>query len=167
MTATFPDKRHDHQACIRSALTDADRLCRDHGVRLTAIRKRVLELVWSGHKPSGAYDILDALKRDGQGAAPPTVYRALEFLMHNGLVHRIESLNAYVGCNAPGHAHDGMFLICRSCGMAAEVESQNVDIAINTIAKGNNFTLDAVSLEAIGQCPDCRNAGMVGSQNNV
>jgi Fur family zinc uptake transcriptional regulator len=99
---------HDHSHCVHSALSEADTLCAQKGLRLTALRRRVLELVWQSHKPLGAYDILAVLsEQDGRRAAPPTVYRALDFLLENGLVHRISSLNAFVGCVHPGARASG------------------------------------------------------------
>jgi Fur family zinc uptake transcriptional regulator len=104
---------------------------RAKGLRLTALRRRVLELVWQSHKPLGAYDILAVLsEQDGRRAAPPTVYRALDFLLENGLVHRISSLNAFIGCNHPEHAHQGQFLICRECHAAIELEQKSISDAI-------------------------------------
>ncbi len=106
-------------------MSEADALCARQGLRLTALRRRVLELVWQSHKPLGAYDILAVLsEQDGRRAAPPTVYRALDFLLENGLVHRISSLNAFIGCNHPEHAHQGQFLICRECHAAIELEQK-------------------------------------------
>ena len=94
---------HDHSRCVAEALAEAEALCAKQGTRLTTLRKRVLELVWASHKPLGAYDILGVLsEEDGRRAAPPTVYRALDFLLENGLVHRIASLNAFIGCVHPG-----------------------------------------------------------------
>jgi len=90
---------HDHSRCVSHALAEAETICARQGLRLTALRKRVLELVWASHKPLGAYDILGVLSdEDGRRAAPPTVYRALDFLLENGLVHRIASLNAITDC---------------------------------------------------------------------
>ena len=97
-TGAFARPGHDHRACVDEALDGAVELCRKRGARLTGTRQRILELVWAGHRPVGAYELLAALGRDGQPAAPPTVYRALDFLVDQGLVHRIESLNAFVGC---------------------------------------------------------------------
>ncbi|MDO6806861.1 transcriptional repressor, partial [Wenyingzhuangia sp. 1_MG-2023] len=77
---------------------------------------RVLELIWQSHKPVGAYELLPALANDGFNSAPPTVYRALDFLLDLGLVHRLHSLNAYVGCNHPGANHPVCFFICEHCG---------------------------------------------------
>ena len=90
-------------------------------MRFTKIRQHVFSLIWSGHQPIGAYAILEALKTDYPRAAPPTVYRALDFLIEIGLIHRIESMNAFVGCTHPDKRHTGQFLICESCGGAAAV----------------------------------------------
>ena len=122
----FAEHDHDHKACQGEALERAELICAERGVRLTDTRKRVLELVWSGHKPLGAYDILDALRRERDGAAPPTVYRALEFLMGLGLIHRIESLNAFVGCTDPETPHRAQFLICDQCGTTAELNDPRI-----------------------------------------
>ena len=108
----FPLGKHQHASCISDALRAAEKTCKERGLRLTPIRRRVLELVWASHEPVKAYDILDILRSERDSAAPPTVYRALEFLLGEGLVHKIESLNAYVGCGEPGHADAGQFLIC-------------------------------------------------------
>ena len=97
---------------------------RQKGVRFTPLRRRVLELVWSSHKPVGAYALLDQLRNEDLGSAPPTVYRALDFLIENGLIHRIERMNAFVGCSHPGEAHRGFFLICGDCGNAEELRER-------------------------------------------
>lgn len=151
---------HDHSHCVSSALSEADALCARLGVRLTALRRRVLELVWQSHKPLGAYDILGVLtEQDGRRAAPPTVYRALDFLLENGLVHRIASLNAFVGCNHPAHAHQGQFLICRSCHSAIELEQQNISDAIIAGAQSVGFVVEGQTVEVLGLCAGCREAG--------
>ena len=103
--------------------TAAEKLCAAKGLRFTPLRRRVLELVWSGHKPVGAYALLDQLRDEDLGSAPPTVYRALDFLIEHGLIHRIERMNAFIGCSHPGEAHRGFFLICGECGNAEELES--------------------------------------------
>ena len=150
---------HDHDHCVSSALAEADALCARAGVRLTALRKRVLELVWQSHKPLGAYDILGELtEQDGRRAAPPTVYRALDFLLENGLVHRIASLNAFIGCNRPEHPHQGQFLICRNCHTAIELEQSIVSEAINQAAHSVNFQVEGQTVEVVGLCASCRSA---------
>lgn len=150
---------HDHTRCVSHALAEADTLCARAGVRLTELRKRVLELVWQSHKPLGAYDILAVLsEQDGRRAAPPTVYRALDFLLENGLVHRIASLNAFVGCNHPEHPHQGQFLICRRCHAAIELEQPAIAAAIVDAARGVNFSVEGQTVEVVGLCATCRNA---------
>ena len=134
-------------------------MCAQKGLRLTALRRRVLELVWQSHKPLGAYDILAVLsEQDGRRAAPPTVYRALDFLLDNGLVHRISSLNAFVGCSHPEHPHQGQFLICRNCHAAIELEQKSISDAIIHSARDVGFTVETQTVEVVGLCSGCREA---------
>ena len=127
---------------MESALTVAEQTCRARGVRLTNIRRRVLELVWRSHEPVKAYDILARLQDEHSGSAPPTVYRALDFLQTEGMVHKIESLNAYVGCGDPNHMHIGQFLICRDCGAVAEIDNDDVRILLAEKAANLGFQID-------------------------
>ncbi len=155
----FPGRGHDHGHCVRDAMARAESLCSLRGARLTALRRRVLEIVWSGHKPVGAYDILDVLKRERAGAQPPTVYRALDFLLAQGLIHRLESRNAYAGCIAPDTRHDSQFLICRSCATVAELDDPGIDAAVRGAAAGAGFSVEHRAVEIEGLCPDCRTGG--------
>lgn len=153
-TAAAP---HDHAHCVADALTRADALCAERGARLTILRRRVLELVWSSHRPRGAYAILEELsQQDGKAVAPLTVYRALEFLVEQGLVHRIESLNAYVGCAAPGATHSGQFLVCEGCGDAAEIDDPSIRSAIAAAAAVRGFRVQRPTVEVRGVCKDCQ-----------
>jgi len=152
----FPRSGHDHGRCVSTALHAAEAVCEKSGERLTPLRKRVLELVWDSHKPVGAYALLDKLKEDGRGAAPPTVYRALEFLLACGLIHRIESLNAYVGCSHPGENHVTQFLICRACGTAAELDDRRLGEAIGRSAAEHGFNIVSRVIELSGVCARCR-----------
>lgn len=147
---------HDHGRCVDGALVRAEALCASRGARLTAIRRQVLELVWSGHRPRGAYAILDDMAVEGKRVAPLTVYRALDFLVEQGLVHRIESLNAYIGCPDPDHAHPGQFLVCRECGNAIELNDARVSAAIASCAGDQGFTVDRTTVEVRGLCAACR-----------
>ena len=132
-------------------------VCSGRGARLTEQRRRVLELVWSGHRPLGAYDILEALSGEGGRVAPPTVYRALDFLQEQGLVHRLESLNAYVGCCATDDTgHAGQFLICQNCGVAAEIADTRIEAAIRDSAAEAGFAIARPTIEIEGMCPHCR-----------
>jgi len=151
----FANQEHDHQSCISNALATAEALCQRQRQRFTAIRRRVLELVWQQHKPIGAYELLELLQRDGR-TAPPTVYRALDFLQQLGLVHRIASLNAYVGCAHPGVPHDGQFLICESCKSLAELDVPAITSAIEQSAASSGFEPRRHTIEIMGLCPGCR-----------
>ena len=153
----FPAAGHDHGDCVSGAMAMAERVCAARGARLTKLRRRVFELVWSSHTPIGAYELLRLLARERDGAAPPTVYRALDFLREHGLIHRIESLNAFVGCCTPGQAHAGQFLICSACGTAAEIDDPRVNAAIERRAGEMGFTVRRKTIEVEGLCPPCRN----------
>ncbi len=153
---SFDSHTHDHRRCVRSALQTAEALCQQHGVRLTALRRRVLELVWTSHCPVGAYDLLEMLSKDQGRVAPPTVYRALEFLLANGLIHRIESRNAFVGCPHPQEAHTGHFLICRVCGAAAELSDPGIEATLDQRAGELGFFVEAKTVELRGLCKGCR-----------
>ena len=157
----FDGKRHDHGLCIEKALGEAERLCQRRGARLTKLRKRVLALVWTSHSPVGAYDVLARLSQEHGRAAPPTVYRALEFLLEQGLVHRVESLNAFVGCPDPSESHNGQFLICRDCGAAAEMEVRAIDRAISAQAAAYGFAVEGKTVEVRGLCPACQSTAAV------
>lgn len=153
---SFPVPHHDHQRCIAQALAAAEEECRRRGARLTDIRRRVLELVWASHRPVGAYALLEMLGRDGRPAAPPTVYRALDFLVEQGLVHRIALLNAFVGCCRPGRPHNGQFLLCAECGTAVELDDAEVDAAVERAAERLGFSVTRRTVEIEGLCPQCR-----------
>ncbi len=152
----FPDQRHDHERCVDDALKAAEALCSERGARLTPIRRRVFELVWNSHEPVGAYELLRALSRERENAAPPTVYRALEFLLEHGLIHRIESLNAFVGCCAPSDEHRSQFLICDGCGRTAEMHDDHVKSAIARSAESIGFAVSRETVEIRGLCPACQ-----------
>lgn len=150
-------QHHNHAHCIQDALQRAEQLCAKKGVRLTALRHRVLELVWESHKPLGAYELLDRLTDEGHKPAPPTVYRALEFLQEQGLVHRIASRNAFIGCNQPEGAHDGYFLLCTACGNAEEMaETPAIDAAVQRAAQQTGFHIQNRLLEVTGLCQHCQ-----------
>ncbi|MEW8395604.1 MAG: Fur family transcriptional regulator [Candidatus Thiodiazotropha sp.] len=152
----FPSADHDHQRCVDSALGKAESYCTARGVRLTKLRHRVLELIWANHRPVGAYDLLQQLTLEGHKASPPTIYRSLDFLLDNGLIHRINSLNAYVGCDHPGLDHAAQFFICGACGQAAELEDTKIDSAISGHARRIGFCIEGKSIEISGTCANCQ-----------
>lgn len=163
---SFPDDHHDHKKCVAKALQQADEICTTRGVRLTDMRRRVFALVWQSHNPVGAYDVLEGLRVGTKKVQPPTVYRALEFLLAQGLIHRIESLNAYIGCAVPGDAHDGQFLICRDCGRAAELIDQRIDAAIDKGARAAGFYVEHPTVELEGVCAHCRSTSEARSHQD-
>jgi Fur family zinc uptake transcriptional regulator len=146
---------HDHALCIDDALNKAAELCVRRGARLTHLRRRVLELVWQGHSAVKAYDLLEVLAREDRSAKPPTVYRALDFLIAHGLVHRLESLNAFIGCPQPEASHEGQFLICGRCGWVGEFEASEIQTAIADQATGHGFAVDQQTVEVRGTCRTC------------
>jgi Fur family zinc uptake transcriptional regulator len=152
----FARSGHNHGHCIHAALKTAEQRCQEQGLRLTPIRRRVLELVWENHEPAKAYDILEHLQQENPRAAPPTVYRALDFLLEAGLIHRLESLNAYFGCGNPALPHVGQFLICRACGAVAEINDPEITALLSRQAAQLDFTVDRQTVEIKGLCPQCR-----------
>jgi Fur family transcriptional regulator, zinc uptake regulator len=139
-----------------NALQRARKVCEENKVRLTPIREKVLLLVWQSHNPLGAYDILPMLSENGKVAAPPTVYRALDFLVAQGLVHRIASLNAFVGCSISSDQHVSQFLLCRKCGVAIEIVAPAITKAIAHNADQYGFQIDNESIEISGLCQCCQ-----------
>jgi Fur family zinc uptake transcriptional regulator len=156
LPALFPAAQHDHQDCVRAALEAAELSCQAQGARLTPIRRRILELVWASHEPVGAYGLLDRLANEGVKAVPPTIYRALDFLLEQGLVHRLERLNAYVGCSHRHGPHAAQFLICTGCGRVAELDDPAIGSALLQSAKSRGFSVSRQTVEVEGLCPDCR-----------
>ena len=151
-------REHDHSRCVHNALATAKQLCADRAVKLTPLREQVLEFVWHSHKPLGAYAILDLLAAQTPAKkrqAPPTVYRALEFLQQQGLVHRINSLNAFIGCSQPHAYHNSHFLICRQCETALEIADENIAAATEQIVNQARFSESHTCIEITGLCPNC------------
>jgi Fur family zinc uptake transcriptional regulator len=150
---------HNHQACIDNALLTAERICEERDARLTQLRRQVLRLVWQSHKPLGAYTLMDMLAEAAQRrVAPPTVYRALDFLLDLGLIHRINSLNAYIGCTSPA-AHSGSptnyFFICSQCHNTQEVIDDQLSQDIIKAGHALAFSSQQQWLEVTGLCKQC------------
>ncbi len=146
---------HDHSACSGEVLARAERVCRGAGLRLTPVRRRTLEILLEAHRALGAYEVLERLGADGFGQQPPVAYRALDFLVEHGLAHRVRRLNAFAACMHPGEAHAPAFLICRACDAVAEAPAGAVRSALDAEAARLGFTVERVSLEAVGLCPAC------------
>lgn len=136
-----------------------ERACQARGLRLTPIRAHVLRLIAEAGQPIKAYDLLDRVRlSDGPGAAaPPTVYRALEFLMANGFVHKLESVNAFLPCHHPDTAlHSAPFLICERCHAALELEDTEIVTTLDARARALGFKPTRQTLEVHGLCAECR-----------
>lgn len=151
------DHDHDHDHCVAEALARAEAICAERGARLTDLRRQVFELVLGSHRPVGAYDLVARLgESGGKPVAPQTVYRALDFLIEQGLVHRIASLNAFVGCSHPQVAHAGQFMICNQCQEVAELGDPAAVTGLIDRAAAQGFTVQSVSVELTGVCAACR-----------
>ena len=159
-------------ASLDTTLDRAAAMCASRGAQLTELRRQVLRLVLEAEQPVGAYALLDRLKDLRGGAAPPTVYRALDFLLEQGLIHKVERLNAFVGCVEAQHAagghghhpaphggrgghHPHQFLICRRCGATAEISDPAITAALASASADAGFTLHRATVEAEGVCADC------------
>jgi Fur family zinc uptake transcriptional regulator len=151
----FKKPSHNHTRCVRNAMAEAEQTCVKAGLRLTKTRRTVLKLVWNSHAPIKAYDILQEIHKDNPKAAPPTVYRALDFLIEAGLVHKLESLNAYIGCGDPSRPHIGQFLICTGCGAVAELDEPKITRMLIRQTKELGFQIKQQVVEIQGQCPEC------------
>ena len=148
--------KHDHEQCQTDAMQTAVNECKQQGLKLTKIRRQVLEIIWSQHHPIGAYDVLQKLQQAGHKPAPPTAYRALDFLVQAHLIHRIESLNAYIGCPSPDHSHQCQFFICSDCGNIAELNNPEISQALTNGADSLGFETRQSVIEIHGLCHDCR-----------
>jgi Fur family zinc uptake transcriptional regulator len=146
---------HDHKNCIDTALATVEKRCAVEGLKLTPVRRRVLEILLSEHRAMGAYDILPMLAEEGLGGQPPVVYRALDFLTKHRFVHKVERLNAYIACSHPGEHHSPAFMICRKCDTVVETESRPA-AALAKEAKTFGFEVQTTVIELEGVCPSCQ-----------
>jgi Fur family zinc uptake transcriptional regulator len=155
--AAFPAPGHDHGRCASEAIAHAEEICAKRNERLTAMRRRVLEALLASHAPLGAYELIDRLAEQGARAAPITIYRALDFLREQGLVHRIESRNAFIAC-VHNHASSDpvVFLICEKCGAVGEAASAAVADTIKSASRAAGFTPKTPVIEIFGVCAHCK-----------
>lgn len=147
--------RHDHGSCVAAGLAAAEKQCAETGVRLTPVRRKTLEILLDDHRALGAYQVLDQLREAGFGSQPPVAYRALDFLVSNGMAHRIERLNAFVACAHPRSRHVPAFMICRLCASVAEAQAAPSRGALGAAARAAGFQIEQTVVEAEGICPAC------------
>jgi Fur family zinc uptake transcriptional regulator len=141
---------------IERAVLRAQQLCAAHGGRLTPMRRRVLELILAADQPIGAYALLAALQSERGKIGPPTVYRALDFLLLHKLVHKIESVSAFVACDDVEHPHESQFMICDDCGAAEEIQDEAIVRSLRRLGEDRGFAVARQVIEARGLCPTCR-----------
>ncbi len=156
---------HDHKKCVSEALATASQLCVVRGVHLTPIRQQVLELIWESHKAVKAYELLDRIKPMMDAAKPATIYRALDFLIEQGLIHRVESLNAFVGCSCSAYQHEQLLLICNNCQDVEERQAPEVMQALSKEIKLADFIVHSKAIEVHGVCTKC--AGIINSNQSL
>lgn len=159
-SAPRTDHDHDHAACVADAVARFEARCAERGLRLTPLRRRVMEALAQSHVPLGAYELVERLGRTGERPPPMSVYRVLDFLVAAGLAHRIESRNAFLAC---GHAHGAsevaVFLICETCGAAQEVASHALGRDLSWAARAAGFEPRQRVLEVAGRCAGCKDKG--------
>jgi len=165
---SIASQQHNHQHCIETALAQARLRCKAQGARLTSQREQVFTLIWQSHKPLGAYTLMDMLAAEStKRVAPPTVYRALDFLLEYQLIHRIHSLNAFIGCTHPDDHHGNSFMICEDCGIAIEFASDQQDQNMLHMAEMFGFTVKSQSIEVVGCCQQCQQQRTVAQENDA
>ena len=153
-----PFHAHDHAHCAASVLSRAEAQARAEGVRLTPVRRRVLEILLESHRAMGAYDVLERLAAEGFGKQPPVAYRALDFLVEHGFAHRVRRLNAYAACLSEQRDHSPAFLICRSCEQVVEAESSALRAAVHDLGADSGFAVERSTIELLGLCAHCAEA---------
>lgn len=153
---------------LEALLAQAEQVCTHRGARLTKQRREVLELVLSAGEPIGAYALLDRMRARGGSPQPPTIYRALDFLLSHGLVHRVERLQAFIGCaDAAPHEHPAQFLLCRQCGRAEELEDRTIAAALAAAAARRGFVPHRATVELEGVCEACAPTGSDTGDNST
>lgn len=147
---------NQHNKCIDSALETAENICIERKLQFTPLRKAVFKLIWQNHSSLKAYDILEQFQKEDSAAKPITIYRSLDFLLENRLIHKIETLNTYLGCTHPREAHNCYFTICKKCNVVNEgCESKLLNNIYDSLKK-EKFTAEHVTLEIRGTCKNCQ-----------
>jgi Fur family zinc uptake transcriptional regulator len=158
----------------KTLLGRAETVCQERGANLTELRRQMLGLILDAASPTGAYELLDRLRQTRRSVAPPSVYRTIEFLLDQGLIHKVERLSAFVGCvagctanpNEETHTHAAQFLICRDCGRVIEMRNHDILSALARAAEEAGFSLTGATIEAEGLCHTCATAVAARSRTN-
>jgi len=159
-TISFPAHDHNHDACLAEALWRAKTRCLEKGIKWTGLREQVFRHIATGHKPVSAYDLIESLAKEGKRLAPVSVYRILDVLQGAGLVHRLESRNAFFACMAEhASALQTVTVICDDCERVSEIDAGDAYRAIGEAAKAAHFYPRATVIEVSGVCAECRGEG--------
>ncbi len=155
------DHAHGHShaaggASVESALAMAEAYCRERGEKLTPIRRKVLELLLASGRATKAYSLLDEMRQIHPGSAPPTVYRALDFLLSAGLIHRIESINAFAVCHDLTQCQHGILVVCQQCGNVTELHEPKLRQALVAQIEAAGYRLSGDGIELKGVCAQCQ-----------
>lgn len=140
---------------LSDTLQHMEELCNKRGARLTSHRRTVLGLLYDSNKPLSAYEILDKMRSNTSNPAPPVVYRALNFLLKQGLIHKLESLHAFMACSHPEHPHSSQFLICDDCGEVCEIENREITQSLQSAERVAGFKTKRPVVEFLGTCSQC------------
>lgn len=156
---SFPARDHDHGACMAGALGRAKSRCLEKGIKWTALREQVFRHVTTSHKPVSAYDLIESLAREGKRLAPVSIYRILDVLQEAGIVHRLESRNAFFACMS-GHesTRQTVTFVCEGCERVTEVEAPAAYRAIGEVSEAARFSPHSTIVEVSGTCAECRNS---------
>jgi Fur family transcriptional regulator, zinc uptake regulator len=141
---------------VEIALARAQRICTLRGARLTPVRRRVLELILRADQPTKAYALLAELEQERGRLGPPTVYRALDFLLAHRLIHKVETSNAFVACGDVERSHQSLFVICEDCGATEEIQDDEIVASLRRLGERRGFAIARQVIEARGLCPACR-----------
>ena len=146
---------HNHASCVATVLNEVETACRAKNLKLTAVRRRVLEILLEEHRALGAYDILKRLSKEGLGSQPPVAYRALDFLIAHGFAHKLQQKNAFIACHHPDDLHHPAFMICSDCGHVAEEVLSHGSKALKEAATRMGFSIHHTNIEVEGICKSC------------
>lgn len=145
----------NHNVCVDDAISQADLICSESGVRFTDLRKKVFKIILQNHQPAKAYDVLGTLQKEDASAKPSTVYRTLDFLLEYGLIHKLHSSNSYTICSHPKKHNQCYFLICDDCNEIKECCDKNLTKSVDSIAASNKFNVKNITMEISGLCGVC------------
>ena len=157
------DHAHGTPASAEAALALAEEYCRERGEKLTPIRRKVLELLLTSGRATKAYSLLDDMRQIHPGSAPPTVYRALDFLLSAGLVHKIESINAFAVCHDLTQCQHGILVVCQQCGNVTELHQPALREALVAQIENAGYRLAGDGIELKGLCSACQAAQAAGN----